>query len=175
MLHPRVPCSTWESTPLLSPPRAPGWGATSPGCSTRLQPRNPTTCARARSFFPARPPGGCARSSNVFPSPTPWRRPAAPPSSGASGPACTTRPATLRAALPEGVELRIAGPGHGYVTDDELVGLYRRAALLVLPSLYEGFGFPLIEAMACGTPCIASDDPALVEVSGGAALHFPRS
>jgi len=82
--------------------------------------------------------------------------------------------ATLRAALPEGVELRIAGPGHGYVTDDELVGLYRRAALLVLPSLYEGFGFPLIEAMACGTPCIASDDPALVEVSGGAALHFPR-
>lgn len=83
--------------------------------------------------------------------------------------------ATLRAALPEGVELRIAGPGHGYVTDDELVGLYRRAALLVLPSLYEGFGFPLIEAMACGTPCIASDDPALVEVSGGAALHFPRS
>ena len=61
------------------------------------------------------------------------------------------------------------------MTDDELVGLYRRAALLVLPSLYEGFGFPLIEAMACGTPCIASDDPALVEVSGGAALHFPRS
>src|SRR5207248_1446170 len=62
----------------------------------------------------------------------------------------------------------------GYVTDDELLALYRRAALLVLPSLYEGFGFPLIEAMACGTPCIASDDPALVEVSGGAALHFPR-
>jgi alpha-1,3-rhamnosyl/mannosyltransferase len=82
--------------------------------------------------------------------------------------------ATLRAALPEGVELRLAGPGHGYVSDDELLRLYRTAALLVLPSLYEGFGFPLIEAMACGTPCIASDDPALVEVSGGAALHFPR-
>jgi len=60
------------------------------------------------------------------------------------------------------------------VTDEELLALYRRAAVLVLPSLYEGFGFPLAEAMACGTPCIASDDPALLEVSGGAALHFPR-
>jgi glycosyltransferase involved in cell wall biosynthesis len=81
---------------------------------------------------------------------------------------------TLRAALPEGAELKLAGPGHGYVSDEELLGLYRRAAVLVLPSLYEGFGFPLAEAMACGTPCIASDDPALVEVSAGAALHFPR-
>jgi len=77
-------------------------------------------------------------------------------------------------ALPEGVQLRTAGPGLGYVTDEDLLALYRRAAVLVLPSLYEGFGFPLAEAMACGTPCIASDDPALLEVSGGAALHFPR-
>jgi glycosyltransferase involved in cell wall biosynthesis len=82
--------------------------------------------------------------------------------------------ATLRTALPEGVELKLAGPGHGYVSDEELLALYRTAAVLVLPSLYEGFGFPLAEAMACGTPCIASDDPALLEVSGGAALHFPR-
>jgi len=82
--------------------------------------------------------------------------------------------ATLRAALPEGTELKLAGPGHGYVGDEELLALYRTAAVLVLPSIYEGFGFPLVEAMACGTPCIASDDPALVEVSGGAALHFPR-
>lgn len=81
---------------------------------------------------------------------------------------------TLRAALPDGAELKLAGPGHGYVSDDELLALYREAAVLVLPSLYEGFGYPLAEAMACGTPCIASDDPALVEVSGGAALHFPR-
>jgi glycosyltransferase involved in cell wall biosynthesis len=81
---------------------------------------------------------------------------------------------TLRAALPEGAELKLAGPGHGYVPDEELLALYRSAAVLVLPSLYEGFGFPLAEAMACGTPCIASDDPALVEVSAGAALHFPR-
>ena len=81
---------------------------------------------------------------------------------------------TLRAALPEGSTLRCAGPGHGFVSDGDLVTLYRTCAVFVLPSLYEGFGLPLLEAMACGAPCIASDDPALLEVSGGAALHFPR-
>ncbi|MBS2024019.1 MAG: glycosyltransferase, partial [Deltaproteobacteria bacterium] len=56
-----------------------------------------------------------------------------------------------------------------------LPALYRHAAAFVLPSLYEGFGLPLVEAMACGAPCVTSDDPALVEVAGGAALHFARS
>jgi len=81
---------------------------------------------------------------------------------------------TLRAAMPDGFTLRCVGPGHGFVSDDALVQLYRTCAVFVLPSLYEGFGLPLLEAMACGAPCVASDDPALVEVSGGAALHFPR-
>jgi glycosyltransferase involved in cell wall biosynthesis len=80
---------------------------------------------------------------------------------------------TLRAALPEGVPLIQAGPPR-FVPEPELLSLYRRASVLVLPSIYEGFGFPLIEAFACGTPAVASDDPALLEVSGGTALHFPR-
>ena len=80
---------------------------------------------------------------------------------------------TLRAAMPAGHELVLAGPPR-FVPEAELLSLYRRAAVLVLPSVYEGFGFPLVEAFACGTPAVASDDPALLEVSGGAALHFPR-
>jgi len=57
------------------------------------------------------------------------------------------------------------------VTDMELASLYTRARVLLMPSLYEGFGLPAIEAMACGTPVIASKDAALVEVCGGAAEH----
>jgi glycosyltransferase involved in cell wall biosynthesis len=58
----------------------------------------------------------------------------------------------------------------GFVTIERLAELYRGALALVLPSLEEGFGLPVAEAMACGTPVIASDIPALREVAGDAAL-----
>lgn len=58
----------------------------------------------------------------------------------------------------------------GYVTEPDLPGLYAGARAFVLPSLYEGFGLPCIEAMACGTPVVASDRAGLPEACGDAAL-----
>ncbi len=58
----------------------------------------------------------------------------------------------------------------GHVADRDLPWLYNAASLLCLPSLYEGFGLPALEAMSCGTPVVCSDVPALAEVTGGAAL-----
>jgi glycosyltransferase involved in cell wall biosynthesis len=55
----------------------------------------------------------------------------------------------------------------------QLSALYRRASVVVLPSDREGFGLPVVEAMACGRPVIASDIPALREVGGAAALYAP--
>ncbi|MCX7044883.1 MAG: glycosyltransferase family 1 protein [Candidatus Sumerlaeota bacterium] len=58
----------------------------------------------------------------------------------------------------------------GYIAVEDLPAVYSLASVFALPSLYEGFGLPLVEAMACGTPAVASDTPALAEVAGGAAL-----
>jgi glycosyltransferase involved in cell wall biosynthesis len=82
------------------------------------------------------------------------------------------------------LRLVLTGPGHapqppssgidvrGYVSLDELVSLYRRASALVFPSLYEGFGQPLLEAMASGCPVAASNASAIPEICGGAARLF---
>lgn len=64
----------------------------------------------------------------------------------------------------------------GYVPEADLPGLFAGATALVYPSLYEGFGFPVAQAMAAGTPVITSSVSALPEISGGAALLVdPRS
>lgn len=95
--------------------------------------------------------------------------------------------AALDAAKAVGLRLVVAGPERepalarelerrgadlrGYVEKDQLASLYRGAAALVLPSRYEGFGLPVLEAMACGTPVVVNPDPALKEVAGDAALY----
>ena len=60
----------------------------------------------------------------------------------------------------------------GYVLDDDLPALIAAATAFVFPSLYEGFGLPPLEAMACGTPVLCSDRSSLPEVVGDAALLF---
>lgn len=70
---------------------------------------------------------------------------------------------------PKNVPLKIV---HADVEEAELARLYSTAQALLIPSFYEGFGLPALEAMACGTPVLASKDAALMEVCGGAALHI---
>ena len=91
--------------------------------------------------------------------------------------------AALREARPE-LRLMLTGVGHdpvrlpdgvdarGGVPTDELVSLYRRAAAVVFPSLYEGFGLPPLEALACGCPVASSRAGSLPEVLGDAAVLF---
>src|SRR5205807_5499671 len=67
-------------------------------------------------------------------------------------------------------ELKDAVRFPGYVSDEELIALYQMATCLVFPSLYEGFGLPVLEAMAAGCPVITSTTSALPEVAGNAAL-----
>ncbi len=60
----------------------------------------------------------------------------------------------------------------GYVDDDELITLYKKAFVFVLPSLYEGFGIPVLEAMSFNCPVISSFSSSLPEIGGEAALYF---
>jgi glycosyltransferase involved in cell wall biosynthesis len=77
------------------------------------------------------------------------------------------RRAVRRTQLPERIIIRDS------VAAEELVALYNRAEALVFPSLYEGFGLPILEAMACGCPVLCSDTTAPPEVAGDAALLLP--
>ncbi|HYO15094.1 MAG TPA: glycosyltransferase family 1 protein [Thermoanaerobaculia bacterium] len=61
----------------------------------------------------------------------------------------------------------------GYVSPEELAALYRGALLVALPSFYEGFGLPVVEALRAGAPLVLSDIPVLHEVAGDAALYAP--
>ncbi|HZU20867.1 MAG TPA: glycosyltransferase family 1 protein [Gaiellaceae bacterium] len=95
--------------------------------------------------------------------------------------------AALDAARDAGMRLVVVGPERdgglarrleaggadvrGYVEGEELARLYREAAALVFPSRYEGFGLPVLEAMASGTPVVATPDAAVREVAADAALY----
>jgi glycosyltransferase involved in cell wall biosynthesis len=99
--------------------------------------------------------------------------------------------AALAATRKVGLELVVVGPTkdervandlraggarlEGYVSTERLAELYRGAACLVQPSRHEGFGLPVVEAMASGTPVVTVPDPALVEVAGDAAVVVPET
>ena len=84
------------------------------------------------------------------------------------GPAKHGAPAVEAAVARLGLERRVELVGH--VDDDELARLYRSASAFVFPSLFEGFGLPVVEAMASGTPVVTTTAGSLPEVAGGAAV-----
>jgi glycosyltransferase involved in cell wall biosynthesis len=60
----------------------------------------------------------------------------------------------------------------GYVSHSDLPAIYKAAGLFIFPSFYEGFGLPVLEAMACGTPCITSNTSAFMEIASDASLKI---
>ncbi len=75
------------------------------------------------------------------------------------------------AGRPSGRGERVRGVIYlGHVSEEDLIALYSGAKVMVYPSLYEGFGLPVLEAMACGTPVVTSYTSSLPEVAGGAAV-----
>jgi glycosyltransferase involved in cell wall biosynthesis len=117
------------------------------------------------------------RTSVVYPGLAPGFAPGPAPERGryvlhlgSTDPRDNTAAATEACRL-AGVPLIVVGDGGiGRVSDDELVGLYRGAAAFLDPTLYEGFGYGVLEAMACGAPVVASNRTSIPEVVGEAGL-----
>jgi glycosyltransferase involved in cell wall biosynthesis len=144
-------------------------------CATRDEVEAEVHVASASVVYPGLPPGF---------SPGPSRDRGAPYvfHLGSPDPRDNTAVAVEAARL-AGVRLLVAGGWNGdgaeplgRVSDDEIVDLYRGAAAFLDPSLYEGFGYGVLQAMACGTPVVASNMTSIPEVVGDAGLLAdPRS
>jgi glycosyltransferase involved in cell wall biosynthesis len=128
------------------------------------------------TFVPGPPPGRLALPAGpkVLWVGTVRRRKALPVLLAAWRALPAPRPALLLAGVAEGDRPPEAGVRLlGFRNDEDLLELYRAADLLVCPSVSEGFGFPVLEAMACGCPVIAADAGSVPEVCAGAALLVP--
>lgn len=88
-----------------------------------------------------------------------------------AGPSDRSTPKVDRFVREHGIEERVVRTG--FVDDEDLPVVYSMAEALVFPSVAEGFGFPVLEAMACGAPVIASDIRSLRELGGDAARYLP--